>query len=499
MTQATPVETPLSQRGFSALRWNYFGSAVRNLSQLFIGILLARLLGPEPFGIVALAWLILGVGSLISDLGFGAALVQRKELTEQDLRFVFTVQVAIGTALSLSGMLLAPVIANFFHKPEATPVLMAMFSLFLLQSFGQTSAALLRRALDFKRLQQVSVASYLVGYVAVGVPAAWLGLGVWSLVAAQLMQSLLNALGLMFSAGVPMKPTWRAASPGLFGFGSRVVGANLASYGISNLDSLFIGRMQGVTDLGFYNRAMMLVASPMNMVTTGLQGVLFSACSQIQADKGRLMRAYTGATTAIALVCLPIFLTVAMVPETVILGLYGDQWAAAIPVLAPLALAMPVNALLAVVGPVLMARDRVVLELRAQVITLLLMLPVLYLTSRLSLAAVAWGILGIYLLRLALLARALLSELGGHWAELGRAILWPVSCALFTALSTTAVDQSLSHTPAMLRLAIDIGVAVVVLLVMLRLVGKRLLDSPLGEQMLAVRALPMPLRRFLQV
>src|SRR3981081_3906462 len=172
--------------GWQALKWNYLGNVMRSLSQFVIGILLAPLLGAEPFGIVAVAWMILGIGSLFSDLGFGAALVQRESLSTLDLRFIFTCQMAFASFLTAFGVLSAEYIAAYFHKPEATLVIHVMFFLFVLQSLGQTAAAVLRRSLNFKALQQITVISYLVGYLFVGIPAAYMGLGVWSLVAAQL-------------------------------------------------------------------------------------------------------------------------------------------------------------------------------------------------------------------------------------------------------------------------------------------------------------------------
>lgn len=488
----------LSRRGLHALKWNYLGNVARNGSQLVIGILLARWLGPEPFGVVAVAWLVIGVGNLIADLGFGAALVQREQLTQRDLRFVFTCQVSIGAVMTLAGMAFSAQLAEFFHKPEATPVLQAMFSLFLLQSLGQTSAAILRRDLNYKTLQSIGIASYLVGYVLIGLPAAWAGLGVWSLVAAQLSQTLINTTGLMLGASVPIRPSLRADAPGLLGFGSKVVGANLVSYAISNLDSLVIGRTLGVGGLGLYNRAMMLVASPMNAITASLQGVLFSAAARIQSDQAALLRVFAAASMAMAMICLPIFLTVAAVANTVVSSLYGASWSAAIPILIPLALAMPVNALLAVIGPLLMARNRVQLELRAQLITLLVMLPVLYLTSQVSLLAVAWGMLAIYLLRWLLLANALLKELAGSWLVIGPALLWPLLIGLATAAITWTTDHWLSPLPDLPRLAADAGVAAFSLLGCVRVFGRRLMQTSTGQLLLEQDLLPSVLRHFIK-
>lgn len=100
--------TGLAGRSLGALKWNYLGTGIKVLSQLVIGIVLARLLGPEPFGLIALAWLMLGLGNLIADSGLGVALIQKQQISARDIRYVFTLQMLAGTALALLGFALSP-------------------------------------------------------------------------------------------------------------------------------------------------------------------------------------------------------------------------------------------------------------------------------------------------------------------------------------------------------------------------------------------------------
>lgn len=392
----------ISQRSYSALLWNYLGSAVRMSSQFFIGIVLARLLGPEAFGIVAIGWLMVSIGNLVADFGLSAAVIQSKTLVEKDIRFAFTAQVLLGTTLTLIGFLLAEYIAVFFHHIDAAPVIRAMAFLFILQSFGQTASAMLRRKLNFKAYQAINITSYLAGYLLIGIPAAYYGLGVWSLVAAQLTQSFLFSVIAMWRATHSLRPTLMPESQGMFAFGGKVIGANLTSWGISNIDSVVVGRMLGIENLGLYNRSMVLVATPINIITTSLQGVLFAATARVHGDINKVRSGYMGATSIIGLITLPFAMAVASVAGTIVTTVYGEKWVTVIPVLPPLAIAMAINALLAVIGPVLMAQNKVGLELRAQTISLIFMIPILYLTSQHSLQAAAWGVVLVYLLRWAI-------------------------------------------------------------------------------------------------
>lgn len=484
--------------GWQALKWNYLGNIIRSLSQFVIGILLARMLGPEPFGIVAVAWIILGVGNLFADLGFGSALVQREKLSTLDLRFIFTCQMAFAILLTASGILSAEYIATYFHKPEATLVIQVMFLLFVFQALGQTAAATLRRSLNFKTLQQITVMSYLTGYILIGFPAAFLGLGVWSLVAAQLVQSLLSSILLIRATSVPLTPYFHRGSPDIVSFGLKVTAANLSSWSISNLDTVFIGRAFGVLELGLYNRALTLLNTPMNMIATGFQGVLFASCSRTQNDPARIKRIYLETNAAVAAICFPIFVTAAVIPETIIMGIYGAKWQAAVAVITPLSLAVLVNALLAIKGPILMAGNRVGVELKNQIYTVLLFVPVLFITIQYSLIAVAWAVFVTYVVRWILLTIDTLRFTGATLSEYASTFRIPVLLGAGVSAAAAAAENILAFLPPFARLTAIAAVAGITLLILIRLFGGRFLKMNMGT-LVEVNNLSGFARRFLNV
>ena len=491
----------LASRGLSALKWNYAGVAVRTVCQLAIGVVLARMLGPGPFGVVAVAWLVISACNLVADFGLGAVLVQRPQLEPRDVHFVFSCQLAIGAVMTLIGLLLSERIAAFFQLSQQVLPIQAMFSLFLLQSLGQTSAALLRRALDFRYLQQVSILSYLVGYLVVGIPLAGLGYGVWALVLANLVQVLGCSAGYVLRTRRQLGWALRPASAGTFSFGGKVVLANLSSWSIANLDSLAVGRVLGPVDLGLYNRAMTLVSSPMSAFVSGLQGVLFAACSRAQ-DRPDLVRgAFLGATTAVGLVSLPLFCSIAAVAPTVVVGLYGEQWRAATVPLTALALGMPLVALLSLAGPILMSMDRVSKEVKAQVITIAVMAPLLYLAAHHSMDAVAWTMLLVYVLRWALLTRAVLRMLQVPVRHVLSAVYLPVLLAACTAAAAWGADRALGALDAVasVRLALIPIAAAAALLMGLRLAGPALMEGDLGRFLRTRGRLPSIVSKLLRV
>lgn len=491
------ASTSISQQSYIALLWNYLGSVVRMSSQFLIGIVLARLLGPEAFGIVAIGFFMVGIGNLVADFGMSSALIQCKTLDEKDIRFTFTTQVMLGIALTLIGYFSATYIAVFFHHVDAAPIIQALAFLFLLQSFGQTAGALLRRNLNFKAFQTISISSYLTGYLLVGIPSAYYGLGAWSVVLAQLVQSLIFSLLAMWHTKLSMIPAFKPSSHGMFAFGGKVIGANLTSWGISTLDSLVIGRVFGVIDLGIYNRASMLVAVPINAIVTGLQGVLFAASSRAQNDTEKLKKGYLAATAMIALICFPLAFSIAVVPKTIVIAIYGIKWAPAILVIPPLALAMALNGLLAVVGPVLMSQNNVRLELRAQLLTLVVMIPVFSYTAQQSIQAVAWGVVFISCTRLLLLSYAISTKLNTTLIDIMGLMRWPVICAIVVAALTYSVDKLLEGVTPFLGLILDVITAILTMLLLVTFFGKKIFSGEHGNYLLAHGKLPIRLRRMI--
>lgn len=408
----TSPRQSLTGKSLHALKWNYIGRLIALSLQFGIGIVLARILGPEPFGLVAIALFIQSLGNLFAEGGLSSALIQSREISDHDIRGVFSMQLLIGLIMSGSVASLAPLLARFFNEPNATPVIMAMASSFTIQAFGQTAAALIKRDLKFKKIQIISLLSYGIGYLGAGLPMAYLGYGVWSLIAAQISQIGFNALTSYFSHRHPIWPLVAPKNCRFLRFGAAITLNNLTSWGISNLDTAVIGRHFDTATLGVYNRAFGLVNMPMHAFTSSIQSVLFSAYSKSQGNQKVLQRTFLASINIMALVFFPVYAAMAAIPELIIPTLYGDQWLAAISLTPPLCLALAINSMLAMCGPVLSAIGRPQLELKAQFLTLLISLPCLIIAAQYSVLAVAWTLLGIYVLRLLLLTMPVLRIVG---------------------------------------------------------------------------------------
>lgn len=495
----TAERDSLTQRAVSATKWNYLGNGVKVLLQFLIGVWLARLLGPEAFGVVAIAWLMIGVGKLISDFGFSAALIQRPDLTDRDVGYIFTIQVLIGLSLSLLGFAFASQIAAFFNHSPAEPVIAVMAWLFLIQAVGQTTTAALNRALRFKFSQVANVATYFLGYVGIGLPMAYVGYGAWSLVAAQMTQAVAYTAIVLIKSGVAIRPRLRPSKPGLFTFGGKVIGANLLYYLNQNLDSFIVARTLGVTQLGIYNRAMTLLSTPNGLIVSSLHNVLFSAACREQDNPEMIKRSYLAATEFVGLVCLPIFISVALVPEIVVLSVYGESWRDAISPLVPLALAMPVYAFLTVIGPVLMAINRAELEVYAQLTALIVSAPFLIVAGMQSLEALSWAVLLAYFIRWTTLAIAARIAIETTLLEVTKALRSGLVLAIPVAIAVVSLDKLFTVSNLVIKLLLITGGASLVLLIFLRILGPFFAQGVMLKLLLERNALPASARYWLRL
>jgi PST family polysaccharide transporter len=456
----------LTRSTLGALRWNALGTVVRVASQLLVGIVLARILGPEPFGLVAAALLFISVGLLLQDLGLGSAIVQASELDERDIRFAFTVQMLVAILATAVVALGASLIATLLRVPQLATILPALSVQFLLQGFGATSSALLRRDLHFKSVQIAQTLSYVIGYVAVGIPMAFGGYAVWSLVTAQLVQSGLQSIILYARAPHSVAPTLRSSNPKLGRFGLGVLLTNLTNWSISSLDSAYIARFLGAVPLGLYNRAFLLTGGPALHLIAVLQGVLFPAYSRTDSDLARIRRGYLTALLVVGAILLPSLGIAAAIPSTLVEGLYGPQWSAAAPVITPLALAMILLCLTATAGPTLWATGRIWVEFRIQVVVAIMLALGAYFAVSRGIAAVAWLVAIVSFIRGFAMNQAALRLLGGSWGDFWMSMRAGLAIGVVAASVALLQDVILGSripgatTRLLIELAVSGGIAV---------------------------------------
>ena len=261
--------------------------------QVSAGIVLARLLKPEDFGLAALALVVTGFVNLAADLGLGSAIIQRREFTSRHLNVALTAALGLGILISSVIILAAPLIGSATNTPALVKPLRVLSLAFVTAGCATVAISALQRRLDFRRLFVVEVTSYSVGYALVAIAGAMAGLGVWSLVFGSLAQSLVLCLLSLGSAGAPVRPLLaRRELRDLLGFGTRVSANQLVGFIGRNGDNLLVGRLLGAESLGLYSRAFNLMMMPINYVTSVLFTVLVPAYAEIQDQRARVGRGF---------------------------------------------------------------------------------------------------------------------------------------------------------------------------------------------------------------
>ena len=385
--------TGLINRAARAVRWRFAGSVFGALSRLAVGVLLARLLTPADFGLMALAGVVMGFTRLVGDFGIGSAVVQRAGLSDRHVRTAFTFSVLFGVVKAAAMIALAPLGALVVRDPRVTPILRGLAVTFAIGGSSVAAEALLRRQLDFKRRFFIDTTSFIVGYGGVAAALALTGYGVWSLVWGSLVEALLSSGALLAVVRHSVRPSLgRRELTDLFHFGLGSTLINCTNYLARNGDNFVVGRWMGAVSLGFYNRAYNLMSIPHTYAASVMSSVLFPVFAQEQGNQARVRRAFLLLTGLTAMVAGPAMATIAIVAPYLVVSVYGARWAGVVVPLQMLCLVGYFRALYHLSGILAQSVGRVYGELRNQLVYAVLVIGGALIGSRYGLASVAVGV-----------------------------------------------------------------------------------------------------------
>lgn len=291
-------------------------------------IVLARIISPSDFGLVALATLALNLLAFVKDLGLGQTMIVRRDLDRRQLGMIFTLMNLVSAAVAIIAAIAAPLVASFFGEPRLTLVLQVMAGLLLISGVSSFYETVLERELEFrKRFAALGLQSAAIALVSI--PAAILGAGVWSLVAGQIAGLLV--LGTVAYALAPyhVRPAFDRSQVGsLFATSSGFMLQNIAIFGRQNLDYIVVGRNFGPASVGFYSMAYRLSDLPYWAISDPVARVTFPSFSRTHAEGGDVRGAFLAVSRLVALVSCPagVILSAAAVPFTA--AIFGPSWAA---------------------------------------------------------------------------------------------------------------------------------------------------------------------------
>lgn len=321
-------------------------------------VVLARLLAPAEYGLVAMVTAITGLGQAFADMGLSEATIQHPEISHDQVSTLFWINVAIGAGLMSITAALAPVLAWFYHEPRLVDITLVCSLTFLIGGLRVQHDALLRRQMRFVSLAIRDITSYAVA-VPLAIFLALRGAGYWSIVVLPLTLNFVGmALSWVMARWLPGPPRRSANVRSLISFGGSVA----ASYLVINLtrsaDSVLIGWHWGAGPLGLYSRACNLLMLPVRQLGAPARSVAVPAFSRVQADPERLARFYLRTVNVIMWVSAPLFGYLFVAAEPVIAITLGSRWHEAAPVFRLLAILALGQLLLDATGWLLVSRGK---------------------------------------------------------------------------------------------------------------------------------------------
>jgi O-antigen/teichoic acid export membrane protein len=496
-TRDDTADANLTSKAASGLSWSALSTAALVVANLAFTATVSRLLAPTEFGVMAMANLVVLFGQYFARMGIASALVQKPELSDEEVRAASTAGVVIGAACMGLVWVLAPAVGQLFDTPQVIPVLRGLGVSFVFVGWSMTGLGLLRRELRFRTLSVISVGSYVVGYIVIGIGLALLGAGVWSLVAATVSATLVQALWQFAVLRHPLLPVlrWQPYRT-VCGYGTRLSIAHLLDYLGGNLDTLTVARIASTAVLGQYSRAYYLVFQPLgNYLSAALANVAFATLSRVQQDLARLRRAYLSVTSLGALLVFPLCAGMAVAAPELVTVVLGPQWELADELVPWFALAGGCHVATQLAQSLVEARAElnrsVVVQVGYVVVLAALIAVALPFTSRgvwVIAAAVAAAELLRYLGYLVVVVRVL----GLPAAQAWRAHFPAVFVSVGVALALAAVRWALAGAPSLAVLTAEMAVGALALALCIRVCPASDIRAELRLRLASARLLGSP-------
>ena len=354
------MSAPGGMRGrvLGGLRWTGASEVVMQVVRMLTAVVLARLLAPDDYGLAALALVFASLVLVFSDLALGAAIVQRKVLTEHDRATAFWLSVGTGVVFTALGVLLSGPVAAFYGEPAIAPLCAALSFSFLITSLATTHEALMLREMQFARLEKRVMIATIAG-AAAGVAVGVKTHDAWAIIAQQLTHSCVSTLLLWRLS--PWRPSLRFSMTSLKTLGSfsgYLVGHRLLYYLHRNADNILIGRFVGAAALGAYTLAYNIMLVPMSRIAGPLQKVLGPTFARMQDEPARIADAWVRIVRLLGMISIPSLLGLVVVAPDFVHVVLGEAWAPAIPLIQVLAWVGLLQSLQSINTDILQARGK---------------------------------------------------------------------------------------------------------------------------------------------
>jgi len=323
----------LKQKTVKGVAWSLIERLGIQGMSLVLGVWLARLLTPSDYGLIAMISVLIAVAAVFVESGFGQAYVQKKNVSDLDANTIFYTNLVISFVCYGCLWIAAPAIAKFYNEPALVTLTRVMGSIVVINAFNTIQTAMLIRGIDFKRKTKVTLVATLISGV-IGISAALLKFGVWSLVIQQLLNRILTTTGMWLTS--KWRPSlifsWKSFHS-MFSFGGWVLAAGIMRTVFDNIYILTIGKFFPVAQLGFYTKAKQFQAVAAQQLVGAVSIVAFPVLSQSQDNKPRLKEGVRSFLKYTMVFTAPLLVTLMVVAKPFVLLLLTEKWAPMIPYL----------------------------------------------------------------------------------------------------------------------------------------------------------------------
>lgn len=327
------MSSELKAKTIQGFSWSFAGQIINQLLTFVISIVLARLLGPEAFGLIGMVMGITVILSVIQDFGLGSAIIQKNEIEKKEFSSIFIFNTVIGFILFVALFLSSGSLADFFNETKLEFLFQLSALGLIFGSMSSSLGSLITKDLDFKKLTLIDVGvNILAG--GLGLYLAYSGFGVLSLVIRNLVSSGLNTIVLWIFS--PIKPGLHfnfKKIKGFLSFGANFLGINVVARTFEQVDILVIGRFFNPASVGFYNRAKSMKVLPLLTITSVLNKVLFPVYSKIKNDEKRITKYFSFSVGVLSIIYVPVMLLMGFYSEELIILLLTEKWQETIPYL----------------------------------------------------------------------------------------------------------------------------------------------------------------------
>jgi O-antigen/teichoic acid export membrane protein len=335
-------------------------------------VVLSRLLTPQDFGLVGCVTPVITFVGLFQDLGYGQAIVQRREISQNQISSIFWITAALGLACAVVAAIVSPAVAWFFHDSRLVLLTIAASISLLFGSLAAVPNGLLNRRLHYHGLAISDASAAAVGLTA-AIISALLGARYWSLVIAAIASNLLTTISYWtFARWKPNHPTTRFLDKETGLFGANLTGFTFVSYFSRNLDNVLIGRKLGTVALGYYDRAFKLLSFPIQHLNAPLYSVMTPLLSRVQDDKPRFRAMFLRAAGQLTLFVVPAMAALVSVSHDFVILVFGPRWELVAPIFFYLGIAGMVQPLTNATGWILIAQGRTDVMFRLGIVTSLI-------------------------------------------------------------------------------------------------------------------------------